>query len=176
MKVLGFCGSLRKASVNRKVLNIAASILKEVGHEFEEFDLRVNELPFYNQDIEDAGLPAVVVQMKQAVVQADAVLLACPEYNHAVSGVFKNMIDWASRPSGDNSFDGKKVLIVGASPGRLGSARAQAELRKILAALNADVVAEPQVCISGAYDAFDEQAQFKDESNLKLLADLVSKL
>ncbi len=176
-KVLSFCGSLRQASVNRKLLNIAAKLTKEAGHEYEEFDLRKHELPFYNQDIENAGLPEVVQNLKQKIKDADVVLLASPEYNHSVTGILKNMIDWASRPYGDNSLDGKKIVIIGASPSRHGTARGQKHLREILEPLSITLVGKPdEVCIDNAYEAFDDKNQLIDQANFNKVKDLIGQI
>lgn len=158
-------------------MNIMSALITKAGHEIEEFDLQSFELPFYNQDIEDVELPDVVVKMKKKIESADVILLASPEYNHSVTGILKNMIDWASRPYGANSFNGKKVLIVGASPGKLGSARGQKHLREILEPLSVKLVGEPdEVCISNAYEAFDDNDQFVNEEDLEKVKKLMQKI
>ena len=115
LKILGFAGSLRKGSYNKALLRTARdSAPKDV--EIEIFDLE--GIPPYNQDL-DNDMPAKVREFKEKIKKADAILIATPEYNYSVPGVLKNAIDWASRPPGDNSFDGKPVAIMSASIGMI---------------------------------------------------------
>ncbi len=115
MRILGFAGSLRRASYNRGLIR-AASELAPTGIVVDMFDLAA--IPLYNQDVEDAGEPPAVVALKRAISEADALLVATPEYNHGVPGVLKNAIDWASRPRVTSPLRDKAVAVVGASPGR----------------------------------------------------------
>src|SRR6185436_18731184 len=94
------------------------------------------DIPMYNADVEAEGDPEPITAFKQAIAAADAVLIATPEYNHCVPGVLKNAIDWASRPARASVLTGKPIAIMGASPGRGGTARAQAQLRDGLAYTN----------------------------------------
>lgn len=127
VRFLGFAGSLRGASYNRGLLRAAAE-LAPAGIIVEVFDL--SDLPFYNQDVEDAGEPAAVVAFKQAIARADALLVATPEYNHGVPGVLKNAIDWASRPRVTSPLRDRAVAVMGASPGHGSTARAQAQFSR----------------------------------------------
>ena len=126
IRILGFAGSLRRASYNRGLIRAAVE-LAPPGIAVDVFDL--GALPLYNQDVEDAGEPASVVAFKHAIAQADALLVATPEYNHGVPGVLKNAIDWASRPRVTSPLRDKAVAVLGASPGHGSTARAQAQLR-----------------------------------------------
>src|SRR5712691_36275 len=127
MRVLGIAGSLRRGSYNRALLEAARS-LAPAGMEIDIFDIRT--IPLYDGDLDqDATRPADVQRFKQAIKDADAVLIASPEYNFSVPGVLKNAIDWASRPAFTSVFVEKPVAIVGASPGAVGTARAQEHLK-----------------------------------------------
>jgi chromate reductase, NAD(P)H dehydrogenase (quinone) len=131
-KILGFVGSLREGSYNRKLMNIAADALPD-GASLEVAE--IGGLPLFNEDLEK-DMPAAVAELKQRIETADAIVFATPEYNYSVPGVLKNAIDWASRPYGKNSFDGKPAAIMGASIGMIGTARAQYHLRQMFVFLN----------------------------------------
>ena len=128
LKVLGFAGSLRAGSYNKALLRAAENFIPEDAN-LEIFD--IDGIPPFNQDIEN-DMPNKVKDFKSKIREADAILIATPEYNYSVPGVLKNAIDWASRPYGDNPFDGKPVAIMSASIGMLGGARAQYHLRQSL--------------------------------------------
>lgn len=145
-RIFGFAGSLRKGSYNKALLEAAKELVPD-GAALETFDLE--GIPPYNQDLE-TRLPSKVKEFKSKIREADAVLIATPEYNYSVSGVLKNALDWASRPYGDNSFEGKPVAIMGASPGRLGTARAQYHLRQTFVFLDMHPVNRPEVMVSQA--------------------------
>src|SRR5688572_23791882 len=129
--VCGIAGSLRKASLNRALLR-SAQELAPANMEIRIFD-RVGELPLYNEDVDKAGDPEPVAALKRAIADADALLIATPEYNQGVPGVLKNAIDWASRPPRGSVLAGKPTAIFGASPGVTGTARAQGHPRAHLA-------------------------------------------
>jgi len=174
MRIIGFAGSLRKGSYNKMLLANAAEIARGQGAEVEVLGLE--DIPPYNFDVEQAGLPAPVAQFKEKIANADALLIASPEYNYSVSGVLKNAIDWASRPSGSNSFKGKVAAIMGASNGNFGTARMQKELREILRQLDVWVIPTPDMLVSKAQDAFDENGKFKDKAQEEKLGKLVARL
>lgn len=139
MRVLGIAGSLRHASLNRRLLRAAARRLPE-GAELVEFE-QLGEIPPYDEDVESGGPePDTVFALRQAVRDADAVLIATPEYNHSIPGQLKNALDWVSRPAGRSAMNGKPAAVVGASTGMFGAVWAQAETRKVLSALGARVV------------------------------------
>src|SRR5208282_631933 len=132
IKIFGIAGSLRRESYNRAALRAAAQLLPK-GVTLETMEL--DGIPLFNADNEQN--PTVkVVELKRRIREADAILIATPEYNYSVPGVLKNAIDWASRPHGDSAWTGKPVAIMGASIGRLGTARAQYHLRQIFVTLN----------------------------------------
>ena len=172
LSVLGICGSLRRGSYNGAALR-AAQGLAPAGMTLEIAGL--DGIPPYNEDIRAAGLPPAVVTLRERIAAADALLIATPEYNFSVPGVLKNAIDWASRPP-DQPFDGKPLAILGASPGRTGTARAQYHLRQCFVFLNAHLLNKPEVMIAGANQLFDEAGRLTDEATRAHLARLLAAL
>ncbi len=170
--ILGIAGSLRRASLNRAALR-AAQQLVPAGTTLEILDL--DGLPVFNQD-EETPLPAQVVELKARVRAADALLFATPEYNGSVPGGLKNAIDWGSRPGGDSAWSGKPVAVMGASPGLLGTVRAQAHLRQILISLNMHPVNQPEVLIARAHERFDAEGNLTDEKTRAIIAKLLGNL
>jgi len=170
--ILGFAGSLRKDSYNKALLRTAAELLpKEV--ELEIFD--IEGIPLYNQDLE-YEMPAKVKEFKAKIRAVEAILVATPEYNYSVPGVLKNAIDLASRPPGDNSFDGKPVAVMSASTGMLGGARAQYHLRQVFVTLNMHPINKPEVIVPFAKDKFDENGQLKDDTTRTRIRELLENL
>lgn len=159
MKILGIVGSLRKSSYNRSAL-IAAQELVPDGAVLELVEL--HDIPVFNQD-DEMTPPASVRDFKQRIMAADAILFATPEYNYSLPGVLKNAIDWASRPYGENAWQGKAAAMMGASIGNLGTARAQYHLRQVLVTLNMPVVNQPEVMIGNAALRFDDDGKLSDE-------------
>ena len=159
LTILGIAGSLREASLNRALLR-AAIELAPPGIAIETFDLA--PIPPYNGDIE-LSPPDSVRDLKARIRAADAVLFCTPEYNYSIPGVLKNAIDWASRPYGDSAWNGKPVAILGASPGMLGTARAQYHLRQMFIFLNMYPLNQPEVMIANAAERFDEQGNLNHE-------------
>jgi chromate reductase, NAD(P)H dehydrogenase (quinone) len=173
MRILGIAGSLRQDSYNRALLRAARELLPE-GVELVEYDLR--ELPFYDGDVEAAGDPEPVAAFKQAIAEADALLIATPEYNRGIPGVLKNAVDWASRPALASPLTAKPVAIMGASTGRGGTARAQEHLRAALEFSRATVLEQPEVLVPEAYMRFDGQCELVDEGVRTDLAELIDTL
>jgi chromate reductase len=138
MRVLGISGSLRHDSHNSALLRAAAERLP-AGAELIPFE-RLAEIPPYDEDVEVGGVPEVVRDLREAILRADAVLIATPEYNHSIPGQLKNALDWASRPAGESALDGKPAAVIGASTGMFGAVWAQAELRKVLGAMGGRVL------------------------------------
>jgi chromate reductase len=151
MKVLGLSGSLRADSHNSRLLRTAADLLPP-GAELVVFD-GLKAIPPYDQDDEAAGQQAVDA-LRAAMVDADAVLVATPEYNHSLPGHFKNALDWVSRPITESPLRSKPTAVVGTSTGLFGAVWAQAEARKVLAALGARVI-DRELPVGQADDAFD---------------------
>ena len=172
ISILGFAGSLRKGSFNHLTLRAAQTLVPE-SVTLEIFDIA--GLPGFNQD-DEAHPPEKVVDMKQRIRNADAILIVTPEYNYSVPGVLKNAIDWASRPYGDSAWTGKPVAMMGASVGTLGTARAQYHLRQMFVFLNMYAVNQPEVMISNAHQRFDDQGHLIDETTKKLIRQLLEEL
>jgi len=169
LTILGIAGSLRKDSYNRAALRAAQKLAPE-GMRIESFDLR--GIPVYDQD-QESPAPERVTQFKSAIRAADAILFVTPEYNYSVPGVLKNAIDWASRPYGDSAWEGKPVAIMGASPGNLGTARAQYHLRQIFVFLNMFPLNRPEVMISTADERFDDQGNLTDQGTAERIQKLL---
>lgn len=173
LHVLGIAGSLRRGSYNGAVLRAAATELAPEGMHIERFDL--SPIPLYNEDVRQSGYPPAVAGLRARIADADAVLIVTPEYNYSIPGVLKNAIDWASRPP-DQPFNGKPVALMGASPGRLGTARAQYHLRQSLLSLNAMVLNKPEVMIAGVNKLLDEEGRLTDETTADFVRQLLSGL
>jgi chromate reductase len=172
LTILGIAGSLRQGSYNRAALRAARQLAPD-GAKIDIFE--IDGIPGFNQD-EDRNPPPKVVELKRRVREADAILFVTPEYNYSIPGVLKNAIDWASRPYGDNAWDGKPVAVMGASVGMLGSARAQYHLRQSFVFLNMYPVNSPEVMIPNAQDRFDAQGNLTDEHSKKLIRQLIESL
>ncbi|MGV1047103.1 MAG: NADPH-dependent FMN reductase [Solirubrobacterales bacterium] len=177
MKVLGISGSLRRDSYNSALLRAAAERLP-AGVELVSYE-GLREIPPYDADLEEGIVPAAVEELRQAVREADAVLIATPEYNHSIPGALKNALDWISRPAGKSAMTGKPAAAIGASTGMFGAVWAQAEARKVLGALGARVV-EAELPVPRAQDSFaDGRLELSPEQSGKLgeiLAELVSEV
>jgi chromate reductase, NAD(P)H dehydrogenase (quinone) len=169
ISVLGIAGSLRQGSYNRAALR-AALELAPAGMTIEVFDLA--PIQPYNEDVKQQGFPPPEREFREKIRAADALLIATPEYNRGVSGVLKNAIDWASRPP-DQPFNGKPAAIFGASPGMVGTAVAQYELRRYLAVLNAFVLTTPSVMIGQAAAKFDEQGRLTDQPTREIIGQML---
>ncbi len=170
--ILGFAGSLRKQSYNKAILAAALEVVPE-DVTLEIFDLE--GIPPFNQDLENQP-PKKVKDFKTKIRAADAILMATPEYNYSIPGVLKNAIDWASRPYGDNAFDGKPVAVMGASIGMLGTARAQYDLRRSFVFLNMHPVNGPEVMVPFAGEKIDDHGRIKDEKTKKKIRELIESL
>src|SRR5215203_4718752 len=165
-KIVGLAGSLRRTSFHRGLIRAARELAPE-GVTVEPYE-ELDNIPFFNQDVEDRGDPAPVKAFKDTIRQADAVLIATPEYDHAIPGVLTNALDWALRPP--SPFRHKPVGVVGTSPGSVGPARGQMVLRQILLHPPAYVMPEPQMLIPFALQRFDERTR---ESMRRFLVALV---
>ena len=174
MRVLAISGSLRRDSSNTRLLRAAA---EEAPHDVELVPWEgLRDIPPYDQDDDTVPGPAAVDALKQAVRDADAVLIATPEYNFSVPGVLKNALDWTSRPLATNVFRNKPVAVVGASSGMFGAVWAQAEARKVLAQAMGASVADVEVAVGRAFEKFDEDGRLVDEDTRQQLRDAVSTL
>ncbi len=167
IQVLGICGSLRRKSLNRNALHAAAALMP-AGMQLTE--ALYDDVPLYNQDVQDQGIPEAVTRLGDQVRNADALLFASPEYNFSVSGVLKNAIDWLTRLP-VQPFKDKPVAILSATMGPLGGARHQYELRKILGSQDALVLTKPEIFINVAHTKFDADGKLTDEATRKILGD-----
>lgn len=172
LRVLGFAGSLRQGSYNKMALR-AAIELAPAGMTIETFDLAPIEP--YNEDVKQRGFPPPVQEFREKIRAADALLIVTPEYNRSLPGVLKNAIDWASRPP-DQPFNGKPAAIFGASPGALGTAVAQYDLRRCLGVLNALVINSPSVMIGQAAQKFDAEGRLIDPPTRDFVGKLLTSL
>lgn len=145
-------GSLRKDSFNRA---LARAVTRLAPADFSFDFLEIGDLPPYNQDDDEHQAPAVL-RLKQGILAAQGVLIATPEYNRSIPGILKNAIDHASRPYGQNVWNGKPLGIIGASIGVIGTAMAQQHLRNIFSFLNAPTLGQPEVFIQVKDGLFDE--------------------
>lgn len=172
LSVAIFVGSLRKASINRR-LALAVQRLAPDDLRFEP--VAIDALPLYNQDF-DNDYPAACRALKQQVEKADALLFVTPEYNRSIPGVLKNALDIASRPWGTNSFAGKPGAVIGASIGATGSALAQQHLRNVLAYLDMAVLAQPEVFVQFKNDELiDEEGRVASEDTRRFLQGFVDR-
>jgi len=167
MRLLVFAGSLRKASLNKKLAKHVAAAAKKEGAEVTHIELNDYEVPIYNGDIEDSSVPENVRKLQQLAGDHDGFLIVTPEYNGAVPAVVKNTLDWISRPqangdSGGDLLKGKVAGILSASPGGLGGLRALLLLRDQLAKLSM-WVAPAQFALSKASDQFDDNGNLKSD-------------
>ena len=173
MRVLGISGSLRGDSLNTKLLRAAAELFPE------EAELALwnglKAVPPYDAHDDGDPAPAGATQLRDALAGADAVLFATPEYNSSVPGQLKNALDWASRPIATNVLRNKPVAVVGASTGMFGAVWAQAELRKVLAAIGARVL-EVELPVGHAHTRFDEDGTLTDDGIREQLAAVVDAL
>ena len=172
VKILGFAGSLRKASYNRAILQAASELVPE-GAQLEIFDLE--GIPPFNQDLENQPAERVK-EFKAKIRAADAILIATPEYNYSIPGVLKNAIDAASRPYGDNALTHKPVAIMGASISTLGTARAQYHLRQCFVFLDCFVLNGPEVMVATAQDKIDDKGNVTDAPTRDKIRELLEAL
>lgn len=169
LSLLGLCGSLRRDSWNRKLMWAARDAFGPAR--FIEGDLR---LPLYDGDLEDQGMPAEVQALKDQIRAADAVIIACPEYNKAPSGVLKNALDWLSRQG--QPWEGKPLAIMSATAGRSGGERTQSALRLMLVPFQPDLLNGPEVLIAHPAEVFDAEGKITDARAVKAVEGLMQKL
>lgn len=171
--ILGISGSLRASSFNSLVIRRAAALAPD-GVEFDLYD-DIGAIPHFSQDLEGDATPAIVDEFRNRIAEADAIFVATPEYNGAIPGVLKNALDWASRPAGQSVLADKPAAVVGASPGGRGAVRGQADARKVLTAIGAEVV-EQELPIARAHELFDEEGAMQDQESENALAEHIALL
>ena len=173
MRVLAISGSLRRDSHNTRLLRVAAELAPPPA-ELELFD-GLKEVPPYDEDDDGDLVPEGARRLREAIARADAVLIATPEYNSSIPGQLKNALDWASRPFPDNVLRNKPVAVIGASTGMFGAVWAQAEVRKVLGAIGAEVV-DRELPVMQAHAQFDEYGNLREEDLRGQLAEHVTAL
>jgi chromate reductase, NAD(P)H dehydrogenase (quinone) len=165
-------GSLRRESLNRK---LAQALARLAMPRAELALLKIDDLPLFSEDLEP-NPPAAVTRLKREIEAADGVLIVTPEYNRSIPGVLKNAIDWASRPYGKSSFDGKPAAVIGTSMGAVGTALAQQHLRGILSYLNVKLIGQPEGYIVFKPGLIDASGGIAEESVRKYLQGYVDAL
>lgn len=161
-RLLALAGSLRGASFNQKLLHCAVLVARAQGAEVDVVDLKQQPLPFFDGDLEsEAGLPPEVETFRARVFACEGIILATPEYNRGISAVLKNAVDWASRRRPTQAWEGKPVLLLGATPGKRAAANALAQLAALMTTLRAKVLEDP-LGLAKAADAFDAHGALRD--------------
>lgn len=173
VKILGMAGSLRRGSFNKAALRAARELLPPDA-QLEIIDL--DAVPFFNEDLEGKPLPESVLDLARAVQEADALLLATPEYNYSVPPVLKNAIDWVSRSSTGAPANGKPVALMSASTGMFGGARAQYHLRQVCVVVNMLPLNKPEVFIMQAQNKFDQDLKLIDDYSRNAVSGLLQAL
>jgi chromate reductase, NAD(P)H dehydrogenase (quinone) len=181
IKILGIPGSLRQHSYNRGMIRAAQEVAPE-GVEVTMYLL--HDIPFYNADVEEIGDPDAVKRFKDAIREADALLISTPQYNRSVPGVLKNAIDWASRKPREATgneprrsvLEDKPIAIVGITPGKSLTEPAQIDLRKILTATHARLMPEPEVKLGAADDRFADNPELPDEETRRIVREVLDAL
>jgi chromate reductase len=178
LEMLALAGSTRKDSLNKKLLVEAASIVQQLDCDatVTVVDLKDYSSPFYDGDLESSGMPPKAKALRRLLVNSDVVLIATPNYNSSIPAVLKNAIDWASRGeqggASREAFQGKRFVIMSASPGAGGGASALTHLRQIISAIGGTVI-EGQMALPKAHEAFDQEGHLKDASLKAQLQQLV---
>jgi chromate reductase, NAD(P)H dehydrogenase (quinone) len=167
IKILAFSGSTREDSMNKKLIQNAAEIARQMNVTVNIIDLRDYSMPFYDGDVEQKGLPENAKRLRKLMIESQAIIIASPEYNGSLSGVLKNALDWASRseegkPSRE-AFQGKKFAIMSASPGLGGGSRSLSHLQTVIQNVGGEVIGL-QLTVPNAYTAFDNQGRLKDSA------------
>jgi chromate reductase, NAD(P)H dehydrogenase (quinone) len=162
-RLLRLSGSIRQGSANTIILRTLAIVFP------------LNDVPLYNSDLEGERLPDSVQALKDAIAQSDGIILCSPEYNHGISGVLKNALDWASRPAFASPLKNKPSLLMTSSPGYVGGARAHAQMQETLASALARVVVRPQVVIAGVMQKIVD-GKFVDEITIKFCLEAIDDL
>ena len=162
-------GSLSAVSINRI---LARSLVRLALREWSMVEIPIKDLPLYNRDL-DSDYPPEARALKDAIAGVDAVLFVTPEYNRDIPGTLKNAIDWASRPWGQNSFARKPSAVIGASPGKIGTAVAQQNLRSILSFCNSPQMNAPEAYIQFAPGLITDDGEVTDETTEQFLRDFL---
>jgi chromate reductase, NAD(P)H dehydrogenase (quinone) len=173
VKILGLSGSLRRGSYNTGLLRAAGELMPD--HVEFEIWAGLKAVPPYDHDDDTDEAPAAVAELRSAIADADAVLIATPEYNASIPGVLKNALDWVSRPVATNPLRNKPAAVVGASTGAFGAVWAQAEVRKVLSTIGARTL-DAEVACRHAAERFDESGRLLDDEIRAELGEAVGQL
>src|SRR4029450_7199358 len=171
-KVGYFVGSLASASINRL---LAKALVRLAPSELQMTEIPFKDLPLYSYDY-DASYPPVATAFKDAIAAVDAVLFVTPEYNRSIPGGLKNAIDWASRPYGKNAFARKPSAVIGTSPGKVGTAIAQQELRSVLSFCNSPQMNSPEAYIQFTPGLIADDGEVTDDSTAEFLRNYMAEL
>lgn len=174
MRLIGLSGSLREGSFNTKLLHEARRVCPD-GVELVIASIR--GIPLYDGDVErDEGIPEAVTALKDLVANGDGLLLVTPEYNNSIPGVFKNAIDWMSRPGADMKrvFGGRPTAVMGVSGGRFGTVMAQAAWLPVLRMLQVQPWFGPRMLVGSGGTAFDDQDRLTDPETERLLSEFIT--
>jgi chromate reductase, NAD(P)H dehydrogenase (quinone) len=186
-KIIAFSGSIRKESLNKKLLHVAVDEVRRTGAEVTQIDLREFPLPIYDGDLEaESGVPENACELRRLMMGSDGFLIASPEYNGSVPGLLKNTLDWCSRPAGDGDalapYRGKVVALLAASISPFGGVRGIGHLRAIMGKMGSLVLAE-DVALPFANKAFDAEGRLTDPGSLQIVravsmnfADVIARL
>ena len=176
-RILAFAGSTRKESFNRRLLAVAVELARQADLDVQHIELADYAMPIMDEDLEaEEGQPENVTALRKLMLEADGLLLACPEYNGSITPLMKNVIDWCSRKEsggGDLApYENKKALLLGASPGRRGGKRSVATVRSILGNIGVEVF-DKEFTLPGAGDAFDHSGQLREVEMIDALKAIV---
>lgn len=172
VKILVLVGSLRAASLNRQLAEVARESAPE-GVSLQPFD-RLGELPHYNEDIDGDDVPEAVAALRLAAAEADAALVVTPEYNGSIPGVLKNAIDWLSRPYGNGALNGKPIAVIGTALGQYGGTWAHDETRKSFGIAGPRVIDDVKLSLPAA--AFDGKHPRENADVVQQVREVVEKL
>ncbi|MFZ4506694.1 MAG: NADPH-dependent FMN reductase [Fimbriimonas sp.] len=180
VKILGLAGSTREGSYNRQLLNYALQKLEGIGATTETFDLKTHPMPLFDQDQErESGLPDNARALREAILAADGVLLACPEYNASITPLLKNALDWSTRTDAKtgqgNVLDRKVIALISASAGPLGGIRGLYAVRQTLLNSNALILGE-QAGVAKIHEAFNDEGNLIDERTAGFLQGVLDRL
>ncbi len=173
IRILALAGSFRKGSLNQALIRAARELAPD-HVQIDDFDLRT--VPFYDGDLEAAGDPEEVTTLKTAIADSDALLIATPEYNGSIPAVLKNALDWASRRPPNSPLRDKPAAVMGATPSRGATRRAQAHLREVLDRIGANVISEPSLYLARATEHVCDDGRLVSEDAREAVREIVATL
>ena len=166
MKISGICGSLRKESWNKLLLQILLKKLSQ-NNNISTQEIDISDFPLYNADIESIAIPESVVAAKEKIIESDLLIFSSPAYNGSYSGVMKNIVDWLSRPP--KVLDDKNALVIGCTPGMSGTLLGFTHLNHVLFNLNLNVFNQPRILVSGVHNKIQSDGKIINETLEKLI-------